>query len=88
MFIVFDGPVTITIGNQSAAAAERGAFGFAPRFATHAFGGIEDGKATSVFSMNSPAGHDRGFEYSSDKEINEELLGKLADYGFQFHPPS
>lgn len=85
MFIVFDGPLLMRVGNASAASAQRGAFAYAPRFATHSFGGPEAGKRIAIFSLNAPAGHDRGFELAERLGKGPELFARISTYGFHFH---
>ncbi|WP_066554662.1 cupin domain-containing protein [Croceicoccus bisphenolivorans] len=85
-FIVLRGEVRLRIGNQTAERVGPGAFGFAPRYGTHAFKQLSEGK-TFLFSVNTPGGHDRGFEISitdSDKPNFPEII---TAHGFTFHGP-
>lgn len=83
LFIVLDGPVQMNIGN-SAFEAQRGAFGFAPRFGSHAFvNPIED--RAYLFTINAPGGHDRGFELSLRQLDGEQFGSLITAHGFQFH---
>lgn len=84
-FFVLEGPLRLTIGDVTAEAAPRGAFAFAPRFATHAFTNATDAKLR-MFSMNSPGGHDRGFELATRISRDSPGFGELIQaHGFQFH---
>jgi quercetin dioxygenase-like cupin family protein len=83
-FIVLKGPLFLNVGDKVAETAQRGAFGFAPRFGTHAFQSRTDDEVF-LFTMNSPGGHDRGFEMTL-RELGTPQFGeRIAHYGFQFH---
>lgn len=85
LFIVLDGPVSMHVGNKKMQAPS-GAFGFAPRFGTHAFVNELDKRAL-FFTINAPGGHDRGFELTL-RELGKEGFGKKIEaHGFQFHQP-
>jgi mannose-6-phosphate isomerase-like protein (cupin superfamily) len=86
-FIVVQGPLNLRIGNQTVEAAPRGAFGFAPRFGTHAFNNMVDHRVY-LFTMNSPGGHDRGFEMTVRELGTPTFMERIAHYGFHFHPPA
>jgi quercetin dioxygenase-like cupin family protein len=89
-FIILEGAMRLTIGNKTVEEALPGAFGFAPRFGTHAFSNARGGRGSMVrmFNMNAPGGHDRGFELAV-KERSSPRFGELiAAHGFQFHSAS
>lgn len=83
-FIVLKGPLSLTVGNETEAQAQPGAFGFAPRFATHNFMNFNDDR-TFIFTINSPAGHDRGFELAVKESGTPNFGEKIGNFGFQFH---
>jgi mannose-6-phosphate isomerase-like protein (cupin superfamily) len=82
-FVLLRGPLQMTIGTETVEAAT-GAFGFAPRFGTHAFKNIWSERA-ELISMNSPGGHDRGFEVGAREMGSERFAPLIAAHGFQFH---
>jgi mannose-6-phosphate isomerase-like protein (cupin superfamily) len=82
-FVVLKGPLHMTIGTETVIAAT-GAFGFAPRFGTHAFKNTWPERA-ELISMNSPGGHDRGFEVGAREMGSERFPALIAAHGFQFH---
>jgi len=86
IFFVQDGAVRLIIGSQTAMAS-RGAFGFAPRYCTHAFKNEAQENAL-VVTINSPGGHDRGFELATKGLTMERLLPRMPAHGFEFHPPA
>ncbi len=63
MFLVVDGEVEITIGNETRRVG-KGDFAYAPANTTHAFRAAGDQPAV-LFTVNSPGGHERGFEFFS-----------------------
>ncbi len=84
IFLVVSGQVTITIGAVTETVGP-GDFAYAPPNTTHAFRAA-GGKPAVMFSINSPGGHERGFEYITDmvnsgKPIEEAIAG-LAKYDF------
>ena len=85
-FIILRGTVNLRIGNHTKEGVTRGAFGFAPRYGTHAFKhvGTED---SFVFSINTPGGHDRGFEASLRDGHKENFPEIIMAHGFTFHGP-
>jgi quercetin dioxygenase-like cupin family protein len=85
VFIVLDGSMELTIGNQTAETSS-GAFGFAPRFGTHAFMNKTDRRVLLV-TMNSPGGHDRGFEMATREFGSPRFPELITAHGFQFHGP-
>ena len=85
-FILFSGALHLEVGNKAVEAAQYGAFGFAPRYATHAFSCRTDASAT-FFSMNSPGGHDRGFEYGMTNSAKPGFFEGIEAHGFVFHQP-
>jgi mannose-6-phosphate isomerase-like protein (cupin superfamily) len=84
-FIVLDGPLKLTVGNITLEGVGYGAFAYVPRYATHGFQSAKD-RPAQMFSMNSPGGHDRGFELGST--VSEETPGfsdMIEAHGFTFH---
>ncbi len=84
LFLVVSGQVTITIGDATATVGP-GDFAYAPPNTTHSFRAA-GGKPAVMFSINSPGGHERGFEYitgmvKSGKPIEEAMAG-LVNYDF------
>jgi quercetin dioxygenase-like cupin family protein len=73
LFIVHQGPLQLTIGTATEQAAQHGAFGFAPRFASHAFVSNTE-RLVTLATINSPGGHDRGFELAV-LNLGPERLG-------------
>jgi mannose-6-phosphate isomerase-like protein (cupin superfamily) len=84
-FIVVEGPVNLRIGNAVANGVAQGGFAYAPRFATHGFSSKAGAPAT-LYSMNSPGGHDRGFELGSTAADAPNFLELIDAHGFTFHP--
>jgi len=87
LFLVVDGEVEITIGNETQKVG-KGDFAYAPPNTTHAFSAVGD-KPAILFSINSPGGHERGFEFfskavSSGQAIEKAMAG-LANYDFVIH---
>jgi len=87
LFLVVDGEVEITIGNETKTVGQ-GDFAYAPPNTTHAFRAIGD-KPAVLFSINSPGGHERGFEFFS-KAVDsgqpiEQAMAGLANYDFAIH---
>jgi mannose-6-phosphate isomerase-like protein (cupin superfamily) len=74
-FYVLSGQVELTIGNQTKVVGP-GHFGFAPRWATHAFRPV--GGVAELLTWNSPGGHERMFEGAQ----------KLKAKGLGEHGPS
>jgi quercetin dioxygenase-like cupin family protein len=84
-FVVLEGPLKLTVGDKTVDPAPAGAFGFAPRFATHTFGNTLADQDVWMFTMNAPGGHDRGFELAQ-RAMGSPRFGELiAAHGFQFH---
>ncbi len=84
MFLVVSGQVEVTIGNATAIVGP-GDFAYAPPNTSHAFRAV-GGKPASMFSVNSPGGHERGFEYftkmAKDGEPIEKAMAGLENYDF------
>ncbi|MCF6263824.1 MAG: cupin domain-containing protein [Xanthomonadales bacterium] len=84
IFLVVSGQVTITIGHETQTVGS-GDFAYAPRNTTHAFRAA-GGKPAVMFSINSPGGHERGFEYITGMVKNghpiEEAIAGLKNYDF------
>src|SRR3974390_2038797 len=92
-FFVLEGELDLLIGNQTVRVGP-GAFGFAPRNTTHGFRNPQaDGKQTRVLAMNSPGGHERGFEQilSHSSAIADgtgtfdDLLESMVAHGWLVH---
>ena len=85
-FLIVSGSLRLRVGN-AVETAQSSAFGYAPRNATHTFTGEAD-ELTVFYTMNSPGGHDRGFEAgvreaaSFDTPHFHELM---EAHGFTFH---
>lgn len=84
IFLVVSGEIEITIGNETQTVGP-GDFAYAPPNTTHAFRAA-GGKRAVMFSINSPGGHERGFEYltravNSGQPIEEAITG-LVNYDF------
>ena len=87
LFFVVDGEIEITVGNETKI-LRRGGFGYAPRNTTHAFRNISD-KPASMFTLNTPAGHERGFQ-AAERILNagggmSEVMTELRKHDFIFH---
>lgn len=84
LFLVVDGEVEITIGEVTQVVG-KGDIGYAPAKTTHAFSAVGD-KPAILFSINSPGGHERGFEFLSKAVANgepvEEAMAGLVNYDF------
>jgi mannose-6-phosphate isomerase-like protein (cupin superfamily) len=85
-FFVVDGELTLTIGSETRAVGP-GGFGFAPRNATHGFSN-RGGSRTRVLVINSPAGHERGFEALLATQEPERIPELLALHGWRVHAGS
>jgi quercetin dioxygenase-like cupin family protein len=76
-----------TIGDQVMRVGP-GGFAYAPRNTTHAFSNVGDGPAV-MFTLNTPAGHERGFQalYKLRKEEAPQaaIQDTFARYDFIFH---
>ena len=90
-FYVLEGELKLTCGADTRV-LKPGAFGFAPRNATHGFTNTNDGQ-TRVMTLNSPAGHERGFEMLREEMRKPEhangpskaLVERLSHHGWQMH---
>ena len=87
MFLVVDGEIEVTIGEETQIVG-KGDFAYAPPNTTHAFRAVGD-RPAMLFSVNSPGGHERGFEFFSQavgdgQPISEAMKG-LANYDFVIH---
>ncbi len=84
MFFVVSGHVEITIGDETQIVGP-GDFAYAPPNTTHSFHAT-GGKGAVLFSLNSPGGHERGFEYITGMVKNghpiEEAMAGLINYDF------
>jgi mannose-6-phosphate isomerase-like protein (cupin superfamily) len=87
IFFVAEGNLTLRCGNRTLA-IKQGAFGFAPRGATHGFVNPGPGVAR-VITLNTPAGHERGFErmseYMHGKHDAEGLVNMMHNHGWVTH---
>jgi len=85
LFFVVDGELELTCGSETRRVG-RGAFGFAPRGATHGFKSPEGAK-TRILTLNSPAGHERGFEMimAHSGEPMAQFIQRLSAHGWQLH---
>ncbi|WOX07016.1 cupin domain-containing protein [Microbulbifer pacificus] len=86
LFIVAEGPMVLSVGDGTTEIAQTGAFGFAPRFTSHSFAN-KGNNPVKFFSINTPGGHERGFEYGEKSMADPDFMQKIAAHGFQFHPP-
>src|SRR5262249_35066226 len=59
LFFVVEGEIEVTVGNETKV-LRKGGFGYAPRNTTHAFRNTSSNRA-AMFTLNTPAGHERGF---------------------------
>jgi len=84
MFLVVYGEIEVTIGNETQIVGQ-GDFAYAPPNTSHAFRAA-GGKPAAMFSINSPGGHERGFEYftmmAEKGEPIERAMAGLENYDF------
>jgi len=84
MFLVVYGQIEVTIGDATQTVGQ-GDFAYAPRNTSHAFRAV-GGKKAAMFSINSPGGHERGFEYFTKMaeagEPIEKAMAGLENYDF------
>jgi mannose-6-phosphate isomerase-like protein (cupin superfamily) len=86
VFFVVEGEIDLICGTQFVRAGP-GAFGFAPRNATHGFSNALTTSTTRILTMNSPAGHERGAEMVA-RELSapsERLPELLVAHGWSVH---
>lgn len=88
IFLVLEGVLNLTAGNITAD-VPRGGFGFVPRYGTHGFGNpMAEGRVRTI-TLNSPPGHERGFEMivreSKDGGPSERMSDLLVAYGWRVH---
>jgi mannose-6-phosphate isomerase-like protein (cupin superfamily) len=83
IFLVVEGDLELTAGNATTV-VPRGGFGFVPRFATHAFRNPGRSDVRTV-TVNSPAGHERGFEMLVREGDSPRLPELLVAHGWQVH---
>jgi quercetin dioxygenase-like cupin family protein len=90
IFMVVEGTLRLTVGNETRD-IPRGGFGFIPRYATHGFVNVTQQTARTV-TINSPAGHERGFEMVVREAGSEDFLDLVVAHGWRLHedytPPS
>jgi quercetin dioxygenase-like cupin family protein len=87
LFFVVDGEIEITVGAQTKI-LRKGGFGYAPRNTTHAFRNVTD-KPAAMFTLNTPAGHERGFQ-AAERILNNggtltDVMTELRKHDFIFH---
>ena len=87
LFFVVEGEIEITVG-QETKILTKGGFGYAPRNTTHAFRNTTD-KPAAMFTLNTPAGHERGFQ-AAEQILNKggsltEVMTELRKHDFIFH---
>jgi mannose-6-phosphate isomerase-like protein (cupin superfamily) len=83
LFYIFDGELQLTCGSATRVVG-KGAFGFAPRNATHGFRNTTNTPATMI-TMNSPAGHERGFRMMMREGGSEQLPRLMHAHGWRLH---
>ena len=91
IFLILEGTLELTAGNATRN-IPRGGFGFIPRYGTHGF--VNRTKTrTRTITINSPAGHERGFEMIVREGPSAKLPDLLVAHGWRVHehyapPPS
>ncbi len=83
IFLILEGSLELTAGNTTRE-VPRGGFGFAPRYGTHAFVNRTKNQ-TRMITINSPAGHERGFEMIVREGNSENLPRLLVAHGWRVH---
>ncbi|HWU25789.1 MAG TPA: cupin domain-containing protein [Rhizomicrobium sp.] len=88
MFYVVSGIFELICGSQKMQ-IRPGAFGFAPRWATHGFANPQAQGTTRVITVNSPAGHERGFEMimRHQQKPYADIVHQLRSHGWEVHDP-
>jgi mannose-6-phosphate isomerase-like protein (cupin superfamily) len=86
IFMVLDGRLDLTAGNATTE-LRRGGFGFAPRYGTHRFSNPMKQGLTRAVMVNSPAGHERGFQTLASKMDAENLPELIVAHGWSPHEP-
>jgi quercetin dioxygenase-like cupin family protein len=86
LFFVVDGEIEVTVGTETKTLC-KGGFGYAPRNTTHAFRNVTD-KPASMFTLNTPAGHERGFQ-AAERILKRgggpaEIMTELGKHDFIF----
>jgi quercetin dioxygenase-like cupin family protein len=87
LFFVVEGEIELTVGNETKILG-KGGFGYAPRNTTHAFRNLTD-KPAGMFTLNTPAGHERGFQ-AAERILNQggtlsDVMRELGKHDFVFH---
>ncbi len=87
LFFVVEGEIEVTVGTETKI-LRKGGFGYAPRNTTHAFRNATD-KPASMFTLNTPAGHERGFQ-AAERILKRggtltEIMDELGKHDFMFH---
>lgn len=83
-FYVLEGSVELTCGT-STGVLPPGAFGFAPRNGTHGFKNASSEEWARMLSLNSPAGHERGFEMIERERGSDRVGELLVAHGWRMH---
>lgn len=83
IFLVLEGTLELTAGNLTTQVS-RGGFGFVPRYGTHAFFNPLQAE-TRTITINSPAGHERGFEMIVRDAGSDRFPELLVAHGWHIH---
>lgn len=84
IFLVLEGGLELTAGNVTES-VPRGGFGFVPRYGTHGFSNQSKDAQTRTITINSPAGHERGFEMIVREGPSPRLPDLLVAHGWRLH---
>jgi mannose-6-phosphate isomerase-like protein (cupin superfamily) len=92
IFLVLDGDFQLTAGNITTD-LQRGGFGFVPRYGAHGFFIPEQktNQQARVITINSPAGHERGFEMLVREAQSPRMMELAYAHGWRAHdeaPPA
>jgi quercetin dioxygenase-like cupin family protein len=87
LFFVVDGEIEVTVGRETKV-LRKGGFGYAPQNTTHAFRNVTS-KPAAMFTLNTPAGHERGFQ-AAERVLSKggtllEVMTELRKHDFIFH---
>lgn len=83
IFFIIEGELRLTVGNLTQDIPRCG-FGFIPRNATHGFVNPTD-KLTRTITLNSPAGHERGFEMVVRDAGKAAFADLVVAHGWRLH---
>jgi quercetin dioxygenase-like cupin family protein len=85
MWFCIDGDWEWTVGEKTQRVGA-GAFAYIPRNTTHRFRNVGT-TAARMFTLNTPAGHERGFRRAGESvgDPNIDVRGILAAHGIIFH---